>query len=286
MRIARVNSLDATSEVIGGLEDSRKEFFEGVRNAYQESGSFSPTGPHSVDDLELLLDGWLSGAFDFSKQLKLPLRAFDTRVVNRTDYNLKSSFEEKLRTFLPSHFFGSKLVGVNVFQFDKFLGGESHNGLIGRLQDLDKAALQSWAVHGNATGYDSEFDKSILVDSTGGVEYASFTEGFEKGDQNVDGLCNLGREQFLGSIFPGIDLMPASEVRVEERKLLNGNTWYRLSLNLSLATLLPERDGDNGRAIQEFKNRYMDIELDPEVKRQPLILVDGDSRPVYSGIPD
>ncbi|MBT3866106.1 hypothetical protein HOF78_03335 [Candidatus Woesearchaeota archaeon] len=290
MKITRVNDMRATPDLVRELAVERKEFFEGVRDAYQKSGSFSAIGgPQCRDDLMLSLDGTLEETSLRAKSFRLPLRAFDIRVNNRTDYGSTRSFEEMFRAFSLSHLFGSKFRGVGTLQFGKALDNGNGYGLIGRLKNSEDGKFCSWRVHEVTSGYDPNFDMELNVDpedfGMGSVSgWNRAYQNFESGPATFEALNSRGSSQFLGSIFQGVSIDPASFVRVEERDLSNGNEWYRLSIELAHSTLLPERDNDRGRVVQEIKCRYMDIEIGP--MRQPLVLFDGDSRPVCLGIPN
>lgn len=293
MIISRVNGVEATPELLAAKEAGRKSVFDGIRDGYQASGSFFPNDPHDLDRLALLLDREQE-LFDADQNsIGVPLRAFDTRLEGRTNYSLLRSNVETLRVFSPTRLFLSDFRGVTMVPFATVLDFEGDFGLVARLRRSGSGELElrSWRVREFASDYDSEMENTLSGDSENLTFGCSGLNGvsrkLERYPATFEALGSVGRDQFLGSIFPGIDIDPASLVRVEKRTLLNGNGWYRISFGLAQSTLLPERDGEPGRVVREFKDRYLDMEVDPNPARtQSLALVDDNSQLVYSGTPN
>ncbi len=292
MIISKVNGAEATPELLAAKEAERKAVFDGMRDGYQVSGSFFPDDPNDLDRLTLLLDREHQLLDGSRNPIGVPLRAFDTRLEGRTNYSLLRGNAETLRVFSPTRLFLSDFHGVRVVPFSDVLDFEGDFGLVARLRRAGSGELElrSWRVREVASDYDSAIDETLREDpdnlSFGCSGLNGVSRKLERYPATFEALGSVGSDQFLGSIFPGMDIDPASFVRVESRTLLNGNAWYRVSFGLAQSTLLPERGDADGRVVREFKDRYLDMEIDPNpVKRQPLVLVGDNSQLSYAGTP-
>jgi hypothetical protein len=272
MLITKVNGQEASDSLIQRLELERKDFFEGFKEGLDPSHLAYSHAQGVRDTLTLAIN-------DDSTHIELPLRAYQT-MVNEECSSPSKSFEERFRFCFPTHLLGSQLVDVFSMPYEDFFNrGKSdptRPDLFRLVNDSKREVLASWKVREQASTNDPiPLISDDFLGLGSDISVLGYAQTNTLGSENNN--LSKGNETFLNSIFPGVDVDPSSVVRVEERTLLNGNSWYRLSFGLNQGIIVPSEVDKPEMVFQSFKHRYMDLEV-AVIKRQPLNLV-------YDGFP-